>query len=205
MKTIGIIDYGMGNLQSVRNAFEAIGAEVILVKNAQELEKATHVVLPGVGSFAEGMRQLEKLGLAKEIKAIKGKKPFLGICLGMQLMASRGDEGGPTKGLDLLGGEVKRFDDTAGLRVPHIGWNDVSFKNPSQFFNKASEADYYFVHSYRFIVSHAENILATSRYGDDFAAIVGNDTEKIYGVQFHPEKSHGGGLSLLKRFTGLSC
>ena len=91
MTTVGIIDYGMGNLQSVRNAFEAIGAKVILVKNAQELEKATHVVLPGVGSFAEGMRQLEKLGLAEALKKIKGNKPFLGICLGMQLMAGSGD------------------------------------------------------------------------------------------------------------------
>lgn len=205
MTTVGIIDYGMGNLQSVRNAFEALGAQIILVKNDQDLEKATHVVLPGVGSFAEGMRQLEKLGLVEALKKIKGRKPFLGICLGMQLMAGSGDEGGPAKGLGFIAGDVKRFNDASGLRIPHIGWNNVIFKNSSAFFDRSNEADYYFVHSYCFNALQKENVLAASQYGDDFAAVVGSDVQKMYGVQFHPEKSHGCGMRLLRRFTELSC
>ncbi len=204
MTRVGLVDYGMGNLQSVRNAFEYLGAQVTLIQSPEHAQAVSHVVLPGVGSFAEGMRHLEGQGLAPALRAIRGKKPFLGICLGMQLMADEGEEGGKTNGLGLIAGRVRRLKDN-GMRIPHVGWNDIQTLKSNALLDLEPSLDYYFVHSYCFDATNDTNILSVCRYSEDFTCVVGDDAAKMYGVQFHPEKSHAPGLDLLKRFLSLSC
>ncbi len=201
---LAIVDYGMGNVQSVRNAFEFLGARVILTSDPNELERAERVVLPGVGAFASGMKNLNERGLSAPLRRMAGKKPFLGICLGMQLLASEGDEGGPTEGLDVIPGRVRRLNET-GLRIPHVGWNEARTAAPNALFASDPPTDYYFVHSYCLEPASAADTLATADYGQIFACAVGSDKRRLYGVQFHPEKSHGHGLRLLKRFLELPC
>ena len=199
---IGIIDYGMGNLQSVVNSCEYVGAEVKLIRTAKELEMVSKVILPGVGAFREGMNQLESLSMVEPLRkaAIEKKVPFLGICLGMQLLATLGTEGGDRPGLDLIKGTVKRFEDSE-LRVPHVGWNDVKVCRPNSFMTADLSVDYYFVHSYYFKTEEPDDVVATCDYGITFPCVVGR--ENIFGVQFHPEKSHRFGLDLLRNFFKL--
>jgi len=204
MKTIAIVDYGMGNLDSVKRAVEECGGHPILTNNALDLESASNIILPGVGAFTQGMQHILALGLDEMIKEqalIKGI-PLLGICLGMQLLASVGYEGGQTQGLGLIAGEVHRFKTNLQERIPHMGWNEINVLKPSPLLKGISTgSNFYFVHSYHFICQDENNLLATTDYCGTFASVVGNNN--IFGVQFHPEKSQKAGFKLLKNFFSL--
>lgn len=199
-----VIDYDMGNLFSVKNALEAIGAEVVISKNPEDLKKASQIILPGVGAFPDGMKNLKELGIipALEEEVLKKKKPFLGICLGSQLLASEGEEHGLTPGLGWIRGRVRRFKvDERQFRVPHIGWNDVSPVSESTLFKGIDSNIFYFVHSYFIVPENPEVVSATCDYGEKFT--VAMEKGNIFGVQFHPEKSQKSGLKLLKKFLNL--
>lgn len=205
MSKVAIIDYGMGNLDSVARAVEICGGEPFVAKQGEELEIATHIIIPGVGSYDKGMENLIKFGLLgplKEQAAVK-KIPLLGICLGMQLLSDKGYEGKETIGLGLINGEVKLFKaENAGERIPHMGWNEVIFKRPSRLFEGIpSGKDFYFVHSYYFACGHEENILARTPYCGGFNSAIEDDN--IFGVQFHPEKSQKYGLQIIKNFLAV--
>jgi glutamine amidotransferase len=198
-KLIGIIDYGMGNLRSVYNAFRSLDANVRLITAKEQFEDITHLVLPGVGSFAKAMENLEQRALIEPIMQFAASgKPMLGICLGMQLLASKGFEPYESKGLGLIEGEVVRMNFT-GVRIPHVGWNALELAiDHALFIGIRKQVDFYFVHSYFFKVRNQENILAHSEYGSRFPSVVykGN----ITGMQFHPEKSQKHGLRILHNF-----
>lgn len=198
MTSVGIIHYKMGNITSVQNALEYLKIPVKVVRRAEELDEVSHLILPGVGAFPEGMRNLEELGFVEAItkNVIERKKPILGICLGMQLMATVGFEGEKTSGLNLMEGEVVRLPEM-GLRIPHVGWNNIWMKKKNAVLT--DDADFYFVHSFHFRPENQETIMATSEYGVVFAAAVNRDN--IYGVQFHPEKSQQAGLNVLRNFS----
>lgn len=197
-----IIDYGMSNLGSIKRALEECGADVLVSDDPKELKLADRIVLPGVGAFAEGMRNLTERGwlgpLIKE--TIDNNIPLLGICLGMQLLASNGYEGGETQGLGLIPGTVKRLV-TIGPqeRIPHVGWNEVFKKRENVLFKKIPDGtDFYFVHSYHFLAENEENIIATTPYCGGFISAV--SLNNVFGVQFHPEKSIPAGFQLLNNF-----
>jgi imidazole glycerol-phosphate synthase subunit HisH len=201
---IAIIDYNMGNVGSVRNALRVLGVEAILSSKKEDIEKSSHIILPGVGAFGDGMQRLKDLNLIPllENEVLVKKKPFLGICLGMQLMAEIGEEGGEHRGLGWITGKVRRFQvDEKKFRVPHIGWNDVIFKNPSLIFRGVTSPIFYFVHSYFIVPEKKEVISAVCDYGEIFPAAV--QSENIFGIQFHPEKSQKSGLLILQNFTNL--
>jgi glutamine amidotransferase len=197
---INIIDYGMGNLQSVRNALERVGCEVLVSSNPAALSEADGLVLPGVGAFGEAMSNLHKRKLVEPLmRAVLDEgKPLLGICLGMQLLADKSDERGIHQGLSLIPGQVTAIPDSIGLHLPHIGWNDLSIcmRNPL-FIDLSDKSAFYFVHSYRFECDPAY-ISAITDYGVDITASVQRD--HIFGVQFHPERSQRKGLRLLRNF-----
>lgn len=197
-----VIDYGMGNLGSVRRAFEECGADVRVSTDPDELKTAAHIVLPGVGAFGDGMANLKKGGWIDPLqKALLTEKiPFLGICLGMQLLADRSHEGGEFEGLGLLAGEVKRLEPSnASERVPHIGWNEIfSRQNNPLLENISDGTDFYFVHSYHFIPENEDSILTTTPYCGQFASALFRNN--IFGVQFHPEKSSKAGFQLIRNF-----
>ncbi len=204
MKQITIVDYGSGNVLSAQKSFVKVAnennieAKVLISDNLKDIKKSTHIVLPGQGAFKTCMNGIiRKNGLIEELYsfAIIKKKPFLGICVGMQMLASHSEENGFHKGLNWIEGSIKQLP-KKNIKMPHMGWNTV---NPSKKNNLISTSDdYYFVHSYYFDCKNTENILAETQYGINFASIVGK--ENIYGVQFHPEKSSSQGLSLIKRF-----
>jgi len=189
----------MGNLQSVRNACEHLGYRVTLASVSSDLREAERIILPGVGAFSEGMRRLKEKGLDLGLRdeVMVHRKPLLGICLGMQLLADWGTEGGETAGLGLIPGKVERLQ-PGGLRLPHIGWNEIKLEGKHPVFDKDLEVDYYFVHSYFFKAENRENVIAQTQYGSFFPSVVGKGS--ALGVQFHPEKSHRFGLELLRRF-----
>ncbi len=191
---ITVVDYGMGNLRSVRRALEHLGAEVLITAEPVAVREATHLILPGVGAFGEAVRRIDGLGLRTPILDHVGKGlPLLGICLGMQLLFAESEESPGFQGLGLLPGVVKRF--RGSLPVPHIGWNDATPVRPSPLFAEKGGC-YYFVHS--FYVECDASTIATTTYGDTFASAV--QAEHVLGVQFHPEKSQNDGLALLRRF-----
>jgi glutamine amidotransferase len=197
---ISIIDYGMGNLQSVRNALERVGCEVFVSSDPASLFDADGLILPGVGAFGEAMSNLHERNLVDPLmKAVlKEGKPLLGICLGMQLLADKSDERGSYEGLSLIPGHVTVIPDSIGLHLPHIGWNDLAINMPAPLFlNLPDNSAFYFVHSYRFECDPAY-IAATTHYGLDITAAVQRD--HIFGVQFHPERSQRKGLRLLRNF-----
>ncbi|OPY88873.1 MAG: Imidazole glycerol phosphate synthase subunit HisH 1 [Syntrophaceae bacterium PtaU1.Bin231] len=203
MKTmVGIVDYGMGNLLSVRHALESLGADTAILADPEELADADRLVLPGVGAFAEGIRRLRETGLADALgKAVKGRLvPILGICLGMQLMARRGFEGGVHDGLGWFDGDVVRLpQESADVRLPHVGWNDVSPRTQSVLFRGLPAcADFYFVHSYHLCCRDGRDVEAACEYGVSFAAAVRKD--HVFATQFHPEKSQDHGLRVLENF-----
>ena len=201
MKTkVAIIDYGMGNVGSVLNALSFLKVSATVTRNAAEIECASHIILPGVGAFGEGMDNLKNLGLIPVLeKAKETKKPFLGICLGMQLFASFGEEGGVRGGLGWIPGRTRRFRvDETQVRIPHVGWNDVSPKADTVLFKEVSPLIFYFVHSYHFVPEDAAALSAICVYGESFAAAVQKGA--LFGVQFHPEKSQKSGLQVLKNF-----
>lgn len=204
--TVAIVDYGMGNLGSVHRALEDCGASPVITHDPLTVKNADHIILPGVGAFAEGMSRLNDLHLVEALKlaAIQGETPLLGICLGMQLLASSGVEGGKTAGLGMIPGRVERLvPRSEDERIPHIGWNEVRWKpNVPIYANFQDVRDFYFVHSYHFIPDSPVYVAAATPYCGEFISAVcaGN----VFGVQFHPEKSSKNGLQLLKSFLSLS-
>lgn len=200
-KMIAIIDYGMGNLRSVQRAFEYVGAEAIVTTDRATIESASAVVLPGVGAFGKAMSNLEQAGLTDVIRqVIAEERPFLGICLGLQLLFEESDEMGQHRGLGVFGGQVKRFE--VGLKVPQIGWNQIHAQRASPLLESVADGSYaYFVHSYYVAPADPEIVLATTDYEIDYASIVGQGN--VFGIQFHPEKSQAVGLRILRNFTAL--
>lgn len=202
---IAIIDYKINNLASIARAFEECKADFFLCDNPSDLKSVTHIVLPGIGAFAKGMKNLREMNFEESIKhaALHDKIPILGVCLGMQLLAERGDEGGASKGLGLIDGQVKLLEPkNKKEKVPHIGWNEIHIKKNSPIFNNIPDlSDFYFVHSY-FLETKKENILATTPYCGEFPAVI--EKNNIFGAQFHPEKSQIRGLQIIKNFIELN-
>ncbi|HOX57765.1 MAG TPA: imidazole glycerol phosphate synthase subunit HisH [Candidatus Paceibacterota bacterium] len=201
MKTL-LIDYGMGNLGSACRALEECGADVLVSDNPDDLEDCDRFVLPGVGAFAEGMANLNKDGWPPRMReALSNPKvEMLGICLGMQLLADQGHEGGLNCGLGLIPGEVKRLTpNSPDARIPHVGWNEVHYQAPDTLFDAVpNRSDFYFVHSYHFIPAAIGSVLATTPYCGGFVSAV--RAQNVVGVQFHPEKSGRHGLQFLRNF-----
>jgi glutamine amidotransferase len=200
---IAVVDYGMGNRRSVQKALEHVGARADITADRAALREADALVVPGVGAFPQGMRNLVRLGLDDQIRdAARSGKPVLGICLGMQLLFGRSQEHELTEGLGLIPGEVSRLR-SGGLRIPHIGWNEVTFQRPSPLTAAlpAAGAAFYHVHSLAARPRDAADVVAVTEYGERFATIVARGN--VYGVQFHPEKSSGDGLRLLRGFVGM--
>jgi glutamine amidotransferase len=203
---IGVINYGMGNLGSVRRALEDAGADVVIAEHPMKLFEVNRIVLPGVGAFGEGMERLHEAGWVDVLQdvVIQQSKPMLGICLGMQMLATSGHEGGLTAGLGFIPGKVQRLDALGcKLRIPHVGWNEVRYKANDVLFNEIPDSsDFYFVHSYAFVPENDAHLVATVPYDLDVAAVIRNG--HIFGCQFHPEKSSKAGRQLLKNFMGYS-
>jgi len=197
---VAIIDYGMGNLSSVQKAFNAIGAESIITCDKDIIEESSHLLLPGVGSYKKAMGNLIERNLVDIIKAeVNKKKPLLGICLGMQLLAESSIEDEPTPGFGFINGEVLAIPKT-GLPNTHVGWNDISYNN-SKLFDGIENPNFYFVHSYSVQNIPEDQISATVDYGVKLVAAV--EKENVYGAQFHPEKSQKEGLRMLTNFMNL--
>jgi glutamine amidotransferase len=205
MVTVAVVDYGMGNRRSVQKALEHVGARVEVTRDPRRLAAADALVVPGVGAFAAAMSSLAELDLIAPIRdAATGGRPVLGICLGMQLLFERSSERGDTAGLGLLAGEVTRLDAGAsGLRIPHIGWNEVRPVRHAPLTAGLPERDaaFYHVHSYAVRPADPADVVATTTYGETFAAIV--ERGSVMGTQFHPEKSSAQGLGLLAAFCAL--
>tara|TARA_B100001123_G_C14940973_1_gene879690 strand:- start:149 stop:781 length:633 start_codon:yes stop_codon:yes gene_type:complete len=208
-KKITIVDYGLGNILSAKQSFKKIiieskiKAKVLISNIPEEINNSTHVVLPGQGAFKSCIRGLKKIeGMVDALKdfALIKKRPFLGICVGMQLLATDSEENGKHDGLNWIVGNIKKLPDKK-LKMPHMGWNEVIPKKITNNNLVVEEKDYYFVHSYYFDCKDSNNIMAYSKYGIDFPSIVFK--ENIYGVQFHPEKSSAQGLGLIKSFIEL--
>lgn len=203
-KKVLIVDYGMGNAGSVKNAINKIGLEAFLSSDPKDFSKATHIILPGVGAFSECLKNLKKRRLLKILKkeVLDRKKPFLGICLGMQILAEYGEEGGKTAGLGFLSGITRKFVvDEKKFRLPHVGWNDVEMKSKSRLFEGIRNPIFYFVHSYHFAPKDKSLVAGESEYGEKFVSAV--EAGNIFGVQFHPEKSQHAGLKLLENFLNI--
>jgi glutamine amidotransferase len=200
---VAIVDYGVGNLFSLRSSFGKIGEEVTVTSDKAILRTAAKIVLPGVGAFGDAAGKLEESGLGQVIREeAEAGKPLLGICLGMQLLFEKSYEYGEYKGLGLIPGQIRPISETvpAGLKIPHMGWNALKLKNSSPLFRKCRDGEYvYFVHSYHAVTSD-EYISATAEYGADLTAAV--KKKNVYGCQFHPEKSGEVGLKILKAFCG---
>ncbi len=202
---IGLIDYNMGNLRSVYNAFEKLGVKIDIVKDGEKLSSYDKIILPGVGAFGDAMKALEKRELKEGILDFaSSKKPILGICLGMQLLFDRSYEFGENEGLGLIEGEVVEFDKSKfdeRLKVPHMGWNKLFIKKDSRLLRDISDEIYlYFLHTFH-VVCNEKYIVGESFYGYEFASVV--QKENIFGFQPHPEKSHDNGLKILKNFVEL--
>jgi len=199
---IRVIDYGMGNIGSVLNALAAIEVDAGVAATPIELEDATGIILPGVGAFGDAMKNLSRAGFVDALPTLIERRPLLGICLGMQLLATEGNEHGLHRGLDFIPGRVDILplgQDHAALRIPHIGWNDVTFTRQNGLFNALGERQaFYFVHSYHFDPADRAAVTGWCEYGASFAACV--ERGLVSGVQFHPEKSHKTGLALLRNW-----
>ncbi len=195
-----IVDYGVGNLKSVSNAMAYIGQKTLVTGDPAELERADAVILPGVGAFPDAADKLRQTGLDRAVLAQAGRKPVLGICLGMQLLFDWGEEGKRCKGLGLVGGCVKLME--TEFKLPHIGWNSLEFSSGSPLFHGLDSGTYvYFVHSYCGHAASREDVIARTIYGPPVVAAVSHNG--VYGCQFHPEKSGEAGLQILKNFGEL--
>lgn len=201
---IAIVDYGMGNIHSVQKALGLFGAKTLVTNKPGDISRGEKIVLPGVGAFDDACAELQKLGIADVLKeAIKKEKPFLGICLGMQLLFEKSEEAKRTKGLGVFKGSVKKFEQNKLLKVPHMGWNQlhqVTSECPL-LKNIPNDAYVYFCHSYYPEPEDKKIVAATTDYGGDFASIVWR--KNVFGMQFHPEKSQETGLKILKNFVEL--
>ncbi|UCD34324.1 MAG: imidazole glycerol phosphate synthase subunit HisH [Nitrospiraceae bacterium] len=198
---IAVIDYGMGNLRSVEKAFLKVGYDVRVTSRPEDVQKADGVVLPGVGAFRDCMKELSDLGMTDAVvKAIIEGKPYLGICLGLQVLFSESEEFGRCRGLDIFRGRVVRFElEDRALKIPQMGWNQVSLKRQCPLFRDIPDNSYfYFVHSFYVAPDDEAVVAGTTEYGVPFTSAVWKDN--IYAVQFHPEKSQALGLRLLKNF-----
>ena len=201
MQRIVIVDYGMGNLRSVQKGFEKVGHAAAISSDPAQVAAADKVVLPGVGAFCDAIARLREAGLVQPLlDHVRAGKPFLGICLGLQLLFTRSHEDGVHTGLDLIPGDVVRFGDEPGLKVPHMGWNQLRICTPAPILRDVADGSaVYFVHSYYGVPRDAGVIAATADYPAPFAAVLWH--ENIQATQFHPEKSQRVGLTMLKNFA----
>lgn len=203
-KMIAIIDYDAGNIKSVEKAMLSLGEEVVLTRDAQTILSADGVILPGVGAFGDAMEKLHSYGLVDTIRQCVDKGiPFLGICLGLQLLFESSEESPGVEGLHVLDGKILRIPDAPGLKIPHIGWNDLSFPNKGRLFEGIEEHSYvYFVHSYYLKAEDEKIVTAATEYGTRIHASV--EKGNVFACQFHPEKSSGVGLQILKNFIQIT-
>lgn len=201
---IAIIDYNAGNLKSVEKALVSMGQECMVTRNFKEILAADKVILPGVGAFGDAMEQLKKYELDKVIREVTGKKtPFLGICLGLQLLFEGSDESSGVEGLHILDGKILRIPDKEGLKIPHIGWNSLALQNNGRLFHGIPDQSYvYFVHSYYLKAADESIVKAVTQYSTTIHASVEKDN--VFACQFHPEKSSTVGLQILKNFTEIT-
>jgi imidazole glycerol-phosphate synthase subunit HisH len=200
MIKVCILDYGSGNVQSVKNLLQHLKVKSTISNKNKVIQDSTHIILPGVGAFGEAIKKLRKNidinFLEKEV--LKNKKPFLGICVGMQLLADTGEEFGIHKGLGWIKGKVIKLKSKI---LPHIGWNEIRIKNKNFIFQELHEKDFYFVNSFHFVVKNKKLVLANTEYKNTFCSVV--NKENIYGVQFHPEKSQLSGKQIIKNFLSI--
>lgn len=198
---IAIVDYDAGNLKSVEKALKFLGEESVVTRDRQEILNADKVILPGVGAFGVAMENLRKYELDKVMKEVVEKKmPFMGICLGLQLLFEGSEESGGVEGLHILEGEIRKFPKESGLKIPHIGWNSLELQNNGRLFqNISQDAFVYFVHSYYLKAKEESIVKASVKYGVDVHASVEKDN--VFACQFHPEKSGSIGLNILKNFA----
>jgi glutamine amidotransferase len=198
--SLAVLDYGMGNLRSVEKALEHVGGQVVVTSDADEAEAADGLILPGVGAFPKAMRRIRELGMDALVRDwAAADRPLLGICLGMQLLFERSSEHGGADGLGVVAGEVTALD-APGLKVPHMGWEPVSWTRPASLTDGLADATpFYFVHSLAARPSNSEDVLGTAEWGVRFACVV--ERGSVWGVQFHPEKSSAAGLRLLANFA----
>ncbi len=204
MRKIVIIDYGMGNLRSVQKGFERVGFEANVTRNKKEIDTASAIVLPGVGAFKDCMENLERYGLIESIlRSIEKGKPYLGICLGLQILFSESEEFGHRRGLDLIKGRVVRFRPDPEHKVPHMGWNTIEKEKEVPYLQGLKSGDFfYFVHSYYVVPEEEEWTSTVTRYGTPFVSSICK--ENIFATQFHPEKSQQKGLMVLENFAKLT-
>jgi glutamine amidotransferase len=205
VRSVALVDYGIGNVDSVRRALQECGAEVVLASKREEFERCSAIVLPGVGAFGDGMKHLRERGLVEILdeQVLDKKIPFLGVCLGMQMLAKKGFENEVSEGLGWIDADCVLLEPRSESdRIPHIGWNEaVHDGRPALFHGLPSGKDFYFVHSFALKCRRPEEILATTPYAGGFPSAVGRDN--IWGVQFHPEKSQKSGFQLLRNFLAL--
>jgi len=202
---IGIIDYGVGNIKAFANIYKNFDIPYKIVKNIEDLENVTKLILPGVGSFDHAMQSLQNSGMREKLDelVLEKKLPVIGICVGMQMLAKSSDEG-DLPGLGWIDAEVKKFDkkQITNAPLPHMGWNNLNIKNSTTLVDGLdNDPRFYFLHSYYFECSDKNDVVATANYGEEFECIVNHDN--IYGIQCHPEKSHHNGMQLLKNFGEL--
>ncbi len=200
---IVIVDYGMGNLRSVQKGFERVGSKALVSRDIQEIKSADKLVLPGVGAFPECMKNLYRFELVKPIIDFLGSgKPFLGICLGLQLLFDESEEFGLNEGLKVIPGKVKAFSRDMGLKIPHMGWNQIILKKDVPLFDGINNGSFfYFVHSYFVEPDSSSDVATETEYGVTFTSAIARDN--IFALQFHPEKSQQNGLRVLKNFSCL--
>jgi len=200
---IAVVDYGMGNLRSVEKALEKVGAKVIVTSNPEEIKEVEGLVLPGVGAFRDCMKNLKEYDLIDSLRQfIHSGRPFLGICLGLQLLFTESEEFGICQGLDIIKGKVVRFTQSFSLKVPHMGWNTIKIKKKVPLLQDLKDESYfYFVHSYHVVPEEKGIIATTTNYGVEFVSSI--DKNNIFACQFHPEKSQELGLKILERFSEL--
>lgn len=199
-----MIDYDAGNIRSVEKALQYLGEDVTVTRDRHEILQADRVILPGVGAFGDAMAKLRRFGLEEVIQeVIAAGTPFLGICLGLQLLFETSEESEGVRGLGVLPGRIVRIPEAKGVKVPHIGWNSLHFPRESRLFSEiAEDAFVYFVHSYYLQAREEETVTATTEYGVDIHAAV--EKGNVFACQFHPEKSSGVGLAILKNFIAVS-
>lgn len=201
---VAIIDYDAGNIKSVEKAIQFLGEDAVITRDPDEILNASSVILPGVGAFGDAMEKLHKFGLVPVIhEVVKRKIPFLGICLGLQLLFEKSEETPGVEGLGILKGEIKRIPDKDDLKIPHIGWNSLKYPNQGRLYEGIAEDSYvYFVHSYYLEAKESEIVVASTEYGTNIHASV--EKGNVFACQFHPEKSSSVGLKILENFLKVS-